>query len=68
MATSSATPQVAALAALLYAQAPERDYATVIQLIEYSVGERRVHCDWGEARGIVDYAAALDWDDWLPSQ
>ena len=58
-ATSSATPQVSALAALLYAQAPERDYGTVIQLIQHSTDGRRTRAEWGESLGIVDYAKAL---------
>jgi len=60
-ATSSATPQVASLAALLYAQDPARDYKTEIRLIEESTGGRMVKADWGEARGLVDFAAALIW-------
>ena len=60
-ATSSATPQVAALAALLYAQDPSRDYRTVIGLIEDSTAGREVHAEWGSARGLIDFAAALSW-------
>lgn len=58
-ATSSATPQVSSLAALLYAQAPERDYGTVIQLIQHSTDGRKNSAEWGESMGIVDYAKAL---------
>ena len=64
-ATSSATPQVGALAALLIGQDPGRNYLTVIQLIEQSAGNRTIRAEWGEARGIVDYAAALRYDEYL---
>lgn len=60
-ATSSATPQVASLAALLYAQDPSRDYQTVIHLIEDSTGDRKVRAEWGESHGLVDFATALGW-------
>jgi subtilisin family serine protease len=60
-ATSSATPQVAALAALLYAQTPQRTYRDVIKLIEDSTAGRIVDGKWGQARGLIDYAAALGW-------
>jgi hypothetical protein len=60
-ATSSATPQVAALAALLYAQDPQRTYVDVIQRIEESTAGRMVEGKWGKTRGLVDYAAALGW-------
>lgn len=60
-ATSSATPQVAALAALLIAQDHVRDYRAVIKLIQDSTGERRATGAWGEAHGLIDYAAALGW-------
>lgn len=60
-ATSSATPQVAALAALLYAQDPTRTCRDVIQLIEDSTAGRVVEGKWGQARGLVDYTAALGW-------
>ncbi|MBN2082514.1 S8/S53 family peptidase [bacterium] len=58
-ATSSATPQVGALAALLYAQAPSRNYKDVRDRIYQCVGDRKLHAPWGDARGLVDYAAAL---------
>ncbi len=63
-ATSSATPQVSALAALLYAQEPVRDYGTVIQLIQHSTSGRRNRAEWGESLGIVDYSRALrfEWE------
>ncbi len=60
-ATSSATPQVAALAALLYAQDPRRNLRDVIKLIEDSTAGRIVDGKWGQARGLIDYAAALGW-------
>lgn len=60
-ATSASTPQVAALAALLYAEHPERSYKDVIQLVEDSTGGRKISSEWGEARGLVDYSAALGW-------
>lgn len=64
-ATSSATPQVAALAALMYAQAPNRDHMTVIQLIQKSCNGRRNRADWGESLGLVDYQSALDWPNFV---
>lgn len=60
-ATSAATPQVAALAALLYAQQPQRSYRDVIRLIEDSTEGRIVEGAWGQARGLVNYAAAMGW-------
>lgn len=60
-ATSGATPQVAALAALLYAQQPSRTYSEVIGLVESSTGQRTVTAPWGEARGLIDYGQALGW-------
>jgi len=63
-ATSSATPQVAALAALLLAQHPERNYLTVKQLIVDSTGDRVVSSDWGKARGLIDYSTALNWSEY----
>jgi subtilisin family serine protease len=58
-ASSGATPQVAALAALLYAQDTFRDYDTVQALIYDSVGGRLITATWGESRGIIDYEQAL---------
>jgi hypothetical protein len=60
-ATSSAAPQVGALAALLYAQRPQRDYRDVIGRIEQSTAGRETSAAWGKARGLVDYAQALGW-------
>lgn len=60
-ATSSATPQVAALAALLLAQDPQLAYDVVISRIIDSTAGRLVQGDWGQAHGLVDYAAALGW-------
>jgi hypothetical protein len=60
-ATSAATPQISALAALLYAQDPTRKYQDVIKLIGDSTAGRKVSAPYGEARGLVDYAAALGW-------
>ena len=59
-ATSSATPQVASLAALLYAQDPSREYGGVIAIIRESTGGRTISADYGEAMGIVDFRAALN--------
>jgi hypothetical protein len=58
-ATSSATPQVSALAALLYAQDAKRQYGDVIAAIEASTAGRKVTASYGESRGLVDYRAAL---------
>ena len=60
-ATSSATPQVSALAALLYAQDGARGYRDVISAVEASCAERTVSAPWGQARGLIDYATALGW-------
>jgi hypothetical protein len=60
-ATSSATPQVSALAALLYAQNAGRSYHDVISTVEASCGTRTVSAPYGTARGLVDYSAALQW-------
>jgi hypothetical protein len=58
-ATSSATPQVAALAALLYAQDSGRKHMEVIDLIRQSTGGRILTAPYGTSGGIVDYASAL---------
>jgi hypothetical protein len=60
-ATSSATPQAASLAALLYAQDPARSYADVIALIRASCGERVIRAEYGEAPGLIDFRSALGW-------
>lgn len=60
-ATSSATPQVASLAALLYAQQPERTYTEVKQAIIDSTADRVLSAPWGESMGLIDYRAALGW-------
>ncbi|MCB1217950.1 S8 family serine peptidase [bacterium] len=60
-ATSGATPQVSALAALLYAQDPTRRWADVRQRIIDSTAGRRVSGEYGESMGLIDYSAALDW-------
>jgi hypothetical protein len=60
-ATSGATPQVSALAALLYAQDPTRRYADVIDTIKASTGGRKLTGSYGESMGLIDYSAALDW-------
>lgn len=60
-ATSGATPQVSALAALLYAQNPTRRYADVIDTIKGSTGGRKLTGTYGESMGLIDYSAALDW-------
>ncbi len=62
-ATSSATPQVSALAALLYAQQPGRSYQNVIAAVEESVADRMVTASYGQSRGLIDYRAALGWGD-----
>lgn len=59
-ASSGATPQVAALAALLYAQDTFRNYSTVQALIYDSVSDRLLTAAWGESRGIIDYEYALE--------
>ncbi|MCB1188185.1 S8 family serine peptidase [bacterium] len=60
-ATSGATPQVSALAALLYAQDPTRRWEDVRQRIIDSTAGRKVTGEYGESMGLIDYAAALDW-------
>ncbi len=60
-ATSGATPQVSALAALLYAQDPTRSWEDVKQRIVDSTAGRRLSADYGESMGLIDYALALDW-------
>jgi hypothetical protein len=60
-ATSGATPQVSALAALLYAQQPGRCYGDVITAIKASTQGRALTAEWGRAQGLVSYPAALGW-------
>jgi hypothetical protein len=60
-ATSAATPQVGALAALLYAQDFERTHMGVMSAIVDSTAARRVVASYGEAGGLIDYPAALGW-------
>ena len=60
-ATSSATPQVAALAALLYAQDPALTYEGVIQRVKDSCGGRSLVAPYGVSMGLIDYRSALGW-------
>jgi hypothetical protein len=60
-ATSGATPQVASLAALLYAQDPHRRYGDVLALIRESCAGRTLTAPYGSSRGLIDYRAALGW-------
>lgn len=60
-ATSSATPQVAALAALLYAQDSGRRHMEVIELIRASTAGRILTAPYGSSAGLIDYQQALDW-------
>jgi subtilisin family serine protease len=60
-ATSGATPQVSALAALLYAQQPQRSYPDVITAIKASTECRALTAPWGRAQGLISYPAALGW-------
>ena len=61
-ATSGATPQVSALAALLYAQDPTRRFEDVRQRIMDCTEGRRLRADYGESMGLIDYSVALDWN------
>ncbi|MDQ3023993.1 MAG: S8 family serine peptidase [bacterium] len=61
-ATSAATPQVGALAALIYARKPEATYGGVINRIEMSCGERTIDANYGKSKGMVDYRVALAFD------
>jgi len=58
-ATSSATPQVSALAALLYAQEPGLSYPDVMHRIVDSTAGRRTKSDYGESQGLIDFRRAL---------
>jgi subtilisin family serine protease len=60
-ATSGATPQVSALAALLYAQQPDRKYGDVLKLVRDSTGGRSLLAPYGKSLGLVDYRSALGW-------
>ncbi|MCC7477865.1 S8/S53 family peptidase [bacterium] len=62
-ATSSATPQVSALAALLYAQQPGRAYQNVIAAVKDSSAGRQVTASYGQSGGLIDYRTALGWGD-----
>lgn len=60
-ATSAATPQVAALAALIYTRRPDLRFGQVIELIQRSSENRRVVGEYGAARGLINYDKTLDW-------
>ena len=61
-ATSGATPQVSALAALIYARKPQATFSGVINRIELSCGERRIDANYGKSKGLIDYRVALGFD------
>jgi hypothetical protein len=61
-ATSGATPQVGALAALIYARKPAATYSGVINRIELSCGDRELDATHGTSKGLVDYRVALGFD------
>jgi hypothetical protein len=61
-ATSGATPQVSALAALIYARKPEATFSGVINRIELSCGDRKVDANYGKSKGLIDYRVALGFD------
>jgi hypothetical protein len=61
-ATSAATPQVGALAALIYARKPEASYSGVINRLELSCGERELDANYGKSKGLIDYRVALGFD------
>lgn len=60
-ATSAATPQVSALAALLYATSQDLTFRLVEDRILQSTGGRELTADRGKSRGLVDYRSALSW-------
>jgi hypothetical protein len=60
-ATSGATPQVSALAALLYAQQPQRKYTDVLKAIRDSTQGRTLTAPYGQSMGLIDYRVALGW-------
>jgi Subtilase family len=61
-ATSGATPQVSALAALIYARKQAATYSGVINRIELSCGERRIDANYGKSKGLIDYRVGLGFD------
>jgi subtilisin family serine protease len=61
-ATSGATPQVAGMAALIYARKPAATYSGVINRIELSCGDRKLDAIHGKSKGLVDYRVALAFD------
>jgi hypothetical protein len=61
-ATSAATPQVGALAALIYARKPEATYSGVINRLELSCGDRELDANYGKSKGLIDYRVALGFD------